>query len=48
MLQDTLKLAARYLSVGVHNELIVDSVEHDPSPRPLFIFRVAENAYDAF
>jgi hypothetical protein len=46
MLANALKFGFRDLPVGVNNELVLDSIEHDPSPWPLLVLRVTENADD--
>lgn len=48
MLQNLLKIVFGYLTVGVNNELNLDGVKHDPSPRPLLVLRVTEDPYDVF
>jgi len=41
-----LKFVFEYLAIAVDNELIADDVKHDPSSRPLLIFRVAQDVGD--
>jgi hypothetical protein len=46
MLDNALKFGFRDLPVGVDDELTLDSIEHDPSPWPFFVFGVTEDADD--